>query len=253
MELSIRVQFPIAAPMERELKIKTPDKKIIFGTLVTSKKRQQKLIIFIHGFTGHQNEHLFFNGAKFFKDKGIDTFRFDLYTGRKGARHFHDTNIKIHSNDLNTVIKYFLPKYKKIYLVGHSFGGTTLLFTDVSNIKALVFWDPGYIGKKKLEFRYDKKFKAYIEDYGIEIIVGDKFVAEMKDFPDCGELISKIKKPVKFITAGKRSSNKTKYNFYLKANEPKDFTNFREADHNFNSFEAEGRLFEETLKWINKY
>lgn len=47
--------------MEKELKIKTPDKKLIYGSFVSAGKKSDKLVIFVHGFTGHKNEHIFFS------------------------------------------------------------------------------------------------------------------------------------------------------------------------------------------------
>ena len=49
--------------MEKEIKIKTPDKHIIYGTLNTSKKNSNILLIFVHGLTGHRDEHIFYNGC----------------------------------------------------------------------------------------------------------------------------------------------------------------------------------------------
>ena len=98
---------------EIEVKIRTPDKKVIYGTLGRAKKKAGTLVVFVHGFTGHQNEHIFFNGSKLFAQKGLDTFRFDLYTGgKKGARHFRDTSISVHGKDINAVVKFFRNKYK---------------------------------------------------------------------------------------------------------------------------------------------
>ena len=95
--------------MEKEIKIKTGS-KYIYGTLAKAKSKSKKLIIFVHGFTGHRNEHIFFNGAQYFGDEGFDTFRFDLYTGLKKARHFEETKISLHGKDITTVIKLFKKK-----------------------------------------------------------------------------------------------------------------------------------------------
>lgn len=55
--------------MQKEVRIKTTDKKTIFGTLDTPKGKSKGLIIFVHGLTGHHNEHIFFNAAKYFTKK----------------------------------------------------------------------------------------------------------------------------------------------------------------------------------------
>lgn len=244
---------------EKEIKIKTPDKFTIYGTLVGGAKKSEKLVIFVHGFTGHRNEHIFFNGAKFFAEKGIDSFRFDLYTGEKKARHFRKTKISLHGEDITTVVGHFKKQYKKIYVVGHSFGGTSLLFTDSTLVNGLIFWDASWIDqdKEKRLWPYNKSLDAHILDWGIEYVVGKGFQAELKNFPDCGELIRKIHKPTIFITAGsdraKGANAKAGKRYFAKANKPKSLVNIPTADHNFNTFADEGRLLEETYKFIKKY
>ena len=60
--------------MEEEIKIPLKNKKYIYGILRGSLKNS--LIIFVHGFTGHKNEHQFFNGARFLKK--MDSLPLDL-------------------------------------------------------------------------------------------------------------------------------------------------------------------------------
>lgn len=55
--------------MQKEVKIKTGDKKVIYGTLDTVAK-SGTLVIFVHGLGGHQNEHLFYNAVKYFTNQG---------------------------------------------------------------------------------------------------------------------------------------------------------------------------------------
>lgn len=241
--------------MEKQLNIKTGDGHTIYGTHANSGTASDKLIIFVHGFIGHRNEHIHFNGAKFFTEKGFDTYRFELYCEEKGARHFRDTKISLHGKDITEVVRHFRDTYKKIYLVGHSFGGTSLLFTDSSLVDAFIFWDASYIEWKEeqKDFIFNEKIDAYIIDWGVEHIVGKGFVEELKNFPDCCELVAGIHKPVKFITAGSKGNLKAGKKYLERANEPKEHFNIDGADHNFNSFNAEEKLFEETYKWVTKF
>ena len=201
------------------------------------------------------NEHIFFNGAKFFNQKGFDAFRFDLYSAEKGGRHFTNTSISMHGADTNLVVNYFKKQYKKIYLVGHSYGGTTLLFVDTTNVSAMVFWDASYVDSKRETnyFKYNKHIDGYIVKDRYDYIVGNKFIDELKNFPDCGNLVSKIHIPVKFITAGGRGNPKGGKKYLAKANKPKELANIKNADHCFDRFEYEQKLLEETLNFIRKY
>lgn len=240
--------------MQKIIKIKAKDKFVIYGDLLSASKRSNKLVIFCHGFTGNRNEHIHFNGAQYFTKKSFDTFRFDFYGDKKGARHFENTKISQHGHDITTVINYFSKKYKKIYLIGHSFGGTSLLFADSSKVSAMVFWDASYIEQReeKKAFPYDKTRGGYNIDWGMSVIVGKDFVEELLDFPDCGDLVKKIHAPVKFIGAGKSDFLNSK-KYFSNSNEPKSIAVIKDADHNFNSPDTEQKLFEETYDWVKKY
>jgi pimeloyl-ACP methyl ester carboxylesterase len=70
--------------MQKELQFITVDNYTIYGTLDSASS--DTLIIFIHGLTGNQYEHHYFNAVPFFNNHDYDTFRFDLYSKRKNAR-----------------------------------------------------------------------------------------------------------------------------------------------------------------------
>ncbi len=127
--------------MEKKIQIKTDDNHIIYGTL-NSRNKSKKLIIFVHGLTGHQNEHIYYNGYKFFNSNDFDTFRFDLYSEEKKGRKLVDCSIKTHSKDLDKVIKNFEKDYSEKFLVGHSLGGPTILGANLESIISVVLWEP---------------------------------------------------------------------------------------------------------------
>ena len=114
--------------MEKQIKIPIANKKYIYGTLRGSLKNP--LLVFVHGFTGYKDEHIFFNGARFFEKKGFSTFRFDLYNWNKDARKLEECTLSLHGEDLDTVVKYLRKKgANKIFVAGHSFGGVTVLLS----------------------------------------------------------------------------------------------------------------------------
>lgn len=241
--------------MEKEKIIKSYDSKDICGTLSESLVKTKRIIIFVHGFTGNNNEHIFFNGAKFFAGKGFDTYRMSLYgTETNNSRHFKDTKISQHGKDITTVVEYFRNTYEKIYIVGHSYGGTSLLFVNPTYVDGYIFWDASYISPNdsQEDIKFNNNLDRYIMDWGIEILVGKDYINELKNFPDCGELIKKINKPVLFITAGKRGGADNGIKYFKNANNPKKLVNIETADHNFNNWSDEERLFNETSNWINE-
>ncbi len=247
--------------MEQAIKIKTVDHKLIYGTLNYHPPKPSALIIFIHGLTGNQNEHLFFNAAKFFPAKGIATFRFNLYDWRKTQRKFRDCTIATHGKDVTSVVRYFRKKFKKkfekIFLVGHSLGGLSILLSDTSLVDGIVLWDPAHPQRLRkrdpLVYRYEKKLDAYIIHWNVDTIMGTKMYREWQHFPDGGKLISKVKKPIKIIVAGKGILVKTGKEYFKHANQPKAFSSIAKATHCFDEEGTEEELFKETLKWVKKF
>lgn len=240
---------------EKDWKIKMGDGHFIYGSLVLPSKPAKKLVIFSHGLLGHQDQHIFFNGARYFRNKGIATFRFDLYSDKPKARHFEETTIQSYGKDLNEVAKSLRQQFAQIFLVGHSFGGTALLFTDPQLVDGYVFWDASYIDQAfskgwDNEVVYDKKLGVFIADWGARHLIGKKLTDYIKDFPDCGKLIKKITKPKLFISAGKRGNWEGCKKYLTRASLPKRLINIKGADHNFNRLVDEDKLLEETWKWI---
>lgn len=244
--------------MEKSLKIKTKDSHLISGTLNTSKKVSDKLVIFVHGLGGHQNEHIFYNAARFFPAKGYDTFRFDLYGPESGRRKFTEATVSLHAFDTNEVVRYFAKKYKKIYLVGHSLGGPTILRAN-PKANAIVLWDPSREVKGILEgddIHYEKCLDQYVANWEIDIIIGRPMKEESDSFPTIAEMIKDVQIPIKIIIAYQTVRKYGKHGrdlYYKNANEPKALYEVKGADHNFNQEGKEEELFRETLSWFKKH
>ena len=221
------------------------------------KNKTNKLIIFVHGLTGHKNEHIYYNAARFFPKHDFATFRFDLYSGNKKGRRLRDCTIHTHANDINTVAHNFAKKFKKIYLVGHSLGAPSIIFSDTYAAKAIVLWDPASVDIKMFDSfcKYNEKLDAYIIDWGTQAIMSKEMYNEMGHGKEWLEKLSKIKVPIKVIgaTEGDSFMKKSRMAYFKKSNEPKDIVFIKGAGHTFSEEGAEEKLFKETLKWVKKY
>ena len=238
--------------IEKEIKIKTPDKYFIYGTLAKGKRSSPTLVILAHGLVGHQNEHIFFNGSKFLAKSNLDTFRFDFYSGDKGGRTMTDCGISTHVNDLNTVLKYFRPKYRQVLVVGHSLGGMVVVSANLKLLDGIILWESSYnfYGENKLGFKYNKGLKAYVVSWGPEFLVSKKMADEWRTFPPIKNVASKITVPLQVIVAGKGMLKKAGQEYYKYAKGKKSFSTIAGAGHNFNELGTEEKLFSETLKFI---
>ena len=237
--------------MQKKITIKSKDKKFnIYGVLDQNTKTD-KLIIFVHGLAGNKNEHQFYNAAKFFNNRNFATFRFDLYSGEKNGRKLENCTISTHSEDLNQVINYFKNKFSRLYLVGHSLGGPSVLEANLKDIKKVVLWDPSvnltYANND--HFYFNKKIKAYIVNWGPSIIVSKKMIEDWK-LLDIRKWINNTSTPLKVICAGKGILKKEWKKIIGKFKCRHEFEIIKEAGHIFDEKDTETKLFKKTLSWF---
>lgn len=246
-----------AGKMERAVKLKTSDGHTIYGTLNIAKKKNGRLVVFVHGLAGHQNEHQFYNAARFFPARGYDTFRFDLYSGLKNGRTLTASSLSMHARDLNTVIAHFKNTYRRIGVVGHSLGGPTILLADPDNRDAMVLWDPSHdMSDRPAEaLVWHRAIGAYVLRWGVEFLIGRRMRNEKAAFDGkkANRLISGFHVPVKIITAGKGVLKDAGKEYYQHANKPKALVSISGAGHTFDEEGVEEQLFRETLRWFKKY
>lgn len=238
--------------MEREVKIRTRDGKTIYGMLRGNLRRP--VIVFVHGLTGHMDEHTYYDGVRFFERHGFSSFRFNLYDWRKGARLLHECTLQTHADDLDRIIEWLRDhSARKVFVIGHSYGGPTILRSRRRNFDAVVLWDPSY--GHSLTFtgaKYVKGLKGSIAIWGIGYLIGNAMVREARQMTarKSEGLIRGIHVPIKIIAAGKGELLKGSKRYYAAANPPKAFAIIRGADHNFNYEGNQESLFRETLAWL---
>jgi pimeloyl-ACP methyl ester carboxylesterase len=244
--------------VEKEIKIRTGDSFAVQGVLtMASKERSKKLLVLVHGLTGFKNEHIFYNGAAFFAKKGFDVFRFDFYSGGRDSRKLSKSTLRSHASDLNRVVRHF-DNYEKIFLVGHSLGGLTVLLADLNNVRGIVLWDPsgGLDGKLTgiLNYcRYIKSIQIYILDWGVETVIGRRMYEEWKHTPSPREIMEGVNVPIEIINAGKGVLKRVGGEYFKWAKKPKRLVVIKNAGHTFDEEGSEKKLFGETFNWIKRF
>lgn len=240
--------------MEQLIKIPTSNKKIIYGIFRGS--LSQPLVVFVHGLGGIMNQHIYYNGARFLERNGISSFRFNLYGWEKDSRNLIECTVDTHSFDLDKIIEYFRKKrVKKIFVVGHSFGGPTILLSKNKDFDGIILWEPSYDEPKSFEeFEYVPALDLYKVRWGIDVLIGKKMFEAKGTLRDREERgIKEITVPIKIIVAGRGFLVRGGKRYYALANEPKAHVVVENADHLFDIDGVEEELFKETLSWIKKF
>jgi esterase/lipase len=238
--------------METTLTLTTPDNHTIYGTLNSQNDTCSNLIIFVHGLTGNQNEHQYFNAVPFFTEKGFDTFRFDFYSEKENARQLSECSITVHLQDLSVIIHHFEKTYSEIFLVGHSLGGPVIIQTDLSSITKIVLWDPTE-GMNSLEEKgcvYNEKLDSYMLEWGMDIIINQEMIDDWKKASNIKALIDTISKPCKFVFAGNEKKHSTWEPHIPSLTMPNESVIIDKASHGFTEEGVEQQLFDETLDWL---
>ena len=244
--------------MEKQLKLKAYDGKQIECILNTGKKKNSTVVVFVHGLTGSPNEHNYFNAAKQFPNKGVDTFRFALYEYGPDNRTLADCSISTHGKDIDRVVKYLRPLYKTIAIVGHSLGCPSILKSDFSLPDVVVLWEPSHLTParaKRIKTIKLNKQKAFMREGAFDYLMSEKMIKEWKEFDGTKELpiIESIKKPLLIIAAEKGTLVQGSKAYFKIAQKPKKLVIVKGATHCFDEESTEEVLLTETLKWIKEY
>ncbi len=235
---------------EEKIQLSTSDGHTIFGTLNTADN--DAVMIFVHGFTGHQNEHHYFNAVPFFLGHNFDTCRFDFYARKtEKARSLTDSSLTTHVQDLETVLQYCAKQYKKIIVVGHSLGPLVILQSDLSQVSRIVLWDPTtpFHDPAEKHAVFHEEMDKYIFEWGMDFVVSKEMVNEWMTM-DLHKYVKELSVPCKIIFAG----NCNKYDAWQKYlphfSVENEHTVIEGATHGFVEKGTEKKLFEETLAWI---
>ncbi len=240
--------------MEKAIKIRTPDRKIIYGVL--RGLLNKPVVVLVHGLAGHMNEAMHYNAARYFEKRGFSSFRFGLYSWQKGARKLHECTFSTHGKDIDTILKYLeLYGAKNIFIVGHSYGWPSILHAKHRIFKAVAAWDGSLLPTNHVDVPMrSKKPKGRIIDEGYFVIVGEKMAKDSRKIKSL-DLIKKFNRPIGFITVDNNiEGNLNGARRMLEAaKQPKELVVIKGATHTFWEDGKEEELYAATVKWFKKF
>ncbi len=235
---------------EERLDIDIENGKLTRGYFSKPEAESSAIIIFVHGFLGKANDHIFFNGAKYFADKGFATYRFDFYHHKSDCRDMSESSFKMHIEDLNRVIEYFEGKYKKVILVAHSLGALITLFSDNAKRLKVILWDPALGISNYLQEKCDwYNENVAVFNLGFDVLLPKRYIESLMGVCNKGvfENIHKFAQKPGFVFAG---GYRLKELWSREFKDIKDFEVYEipRSNHNFDTHKWESELFDITLK-----
>lgn len=237
--------------LETEFKIPIPDSKLnIYGKQYGN--LDKPVILFVHGLTGHMDEHLFYNGARYFHKEGFSSVRFDLYGFQDDARNLIDCTLQIHGQDINTIQFYLKDKgAETIFAVGHSYGGPSILFSDQDFLKGAAFWDSVSNFSFTGESDHIVEIDAYRLQWGVDHLIGKGMYEEAEKL-SWDEVIQKAKVPLKLIAAGNNEWVAEHERIHKSMKGENSLVTIDGATHTFSEEGVAEKLFDETISWLQE-
>ena len=217
----------------------------------------QPVAIIMHGKPGHGNELLPYLGARYLYEQGIASLRLFMYDFEPKTRNLLDCTLDTHADDFDTVVAELRKrKVPKVYGIGHSYGGITILRAK-AKLDSAVLWDPthGSIWAEhpELSSDYPKKIVGDIvigtSGYGyVDSVKADQYNKRAGDTTD---LSAHKGYPLKIISASEGIMTHLGTRYIEAADEPKEQIIIKGAHHQLeDSDEVVLQLFQETADWF---
>ena len=227
----------------------------------TSKKdNKNPFVIICHCFTGDKYEWgRFITTVKALKEAGFDALIFDFSGSGENEREF--ITLSKQARDLEDV--YLWAKdhgYSWIAVIGLSFGGLTLLASNLPEIKTHIFWAPGFYLKKMFPSNMVNNLKKRplviptSGDYDA-VTIDHTFVEDLSNY-DVNLYLQKLLTPVLIVqgtedvTIGLKNTREAFG--YLPQDENHKLIEIDGATHNFDGKHLT-EFIEASIIWLKKY
>ena len=220
-----------------------------------------KAVLLVHGLTGSRHEHIHQQAAAYFVERDYAVLRFNLQSQDFRLR---DCTIKTHGQDVAAVVAQKATAFEKFFIVGHSYGGPSVMVAQPTQATALCLWDPSFDLPSLWEHMAIEALPGGIglmNIGGIEVVIGDAMVAEGHgadfDTEACLALSRQLNRPIQVVSASEGDE------FEVYQRNPKSWhsaghpANKRvlipDSDHCFTTPQAEYDLLAATHDWFEAF
>lgn len=255
------LEQPLAG--EENFALDSGDGFTIYGRVNYSRLASaRRAVILCHGLTGHMNEHHFQDAKRFFAAQGYDVIRFGFYGEEENARQIADCSLAVHVKDLRTVIGHFAPRYERLFLAGHSYGGLAILMANPESVTAVSFWDASFHATDENPvwekyWQYDETLDTCLLTWPpVSMIVGKGFYEERKSFTRkfLNDYAESLIAPAQVLAAGAYSENiPNQKQLFDALRSEKEFYLISGAGHCFFEGDTVFDLLEKTHQWFERF
>jgi len=244
---------------EQDVCIPIPDTSLEINGILRG-DYNQPLAVLAPGLGGWKHDLLLFNASRYFEKQGIATLRVSFYGDDEKQRNIGDFDVKVNAADIDTVVDHARKQGANwICVVGHSYSGMAIVYSQQQAFNAAVLWDASHTdgynepqSKRNLEkdFLYVEELDSFVSANG------PGYVLSRKVFENYGPSSTAMAKQFKVSTlvVNARESGEAMRRFgsdYASAiNAETEHIVIPGASHPFTEDGAMERLFEITTNWI---
>jgi alpha/beta superfamily hydrolase len=142
------------------------------------------LAILAPGLGGWMHDLILFNASRYFEKQGIATLRVSFYGDNENQRNIGDFDVKTNAADIDTIVDYARRQDSEwICVIGHSYSGMAIVYSQKQAFDAAVLWDPSHTdgynepqSKQNLErdFVYIDQLGSYVSARGPGYVLSGK-------------------------------------------------------------------------------
>lgn len=216
----------------------------------------QPLVIFAHGLTGSMDEVLPNELSKFLTQHNFACLRFNFYDWREHARRIGETTLHVHAQDLADIVAYAQAQGSQtIHVIGHSYGGLTLLIAGQLPITSGILLDPAHPKYLPMhEVKFITELDAYLWSEGIDFMLS-KAMIEIERRLNLQQVLTAYQLPTLVIAAGAGILQETSNEYYeaIRSRYPARFTTIPAAQHTFHTDEMQQATGDAILAWLKDF
>ncbi len=242
---------------ETDFEIPLADGKKLHGILRDKLNSDSRVVVMMHGLIGSPKSLLMYLGSRYLYERGYVTLTLYMYSYGDEYRDAIDCTLETHIADFKECIAYLETlKVRKIFAVGHSYGGLTILGSKVK-IDGAVLWDPshGLAWDNGTDIKRDWREKS---DHMLVSTDGPGSMRPIaaqefnKNLGDTSDLARNISYPVEIISGDKSVIYKFQQSYADVVPTKKKFITICGAGHSFDeSDDTLEQVFNHTAKWLD--
>ncbi|MBP9667381.1 alpha/beta hydrolase [Candidatus Saccharibacteria bacterium] len=242
---------------ETHFEISLADGKKLHGILRGTLDANSRVVVMMHGLIGSPKSLLLYLGSRFLHERGYTTLALYMYSYGSEYRDAIDCTLETHIADFKECVAYLQGlKVDKIFAIGHSYGGLTILGSNVG-IDGAVLWDPSH----GLAWSNGGDVKRNWSEKSDHMLISVDGPGSMRpigaqklnqSLGDTSQLASSISYPVEIISGDKSVIYKFQHLYVDAIPTKKNFVTIPNAGHSFDeSDEMLLQVFENTAKWLD--